>query len=101
MSEITLDMNVADALLAYGALEAAAAERFRTWRWLIQTHAPEDEQEAAKVAAASLARTTAALQAALYPPCDWFRDECDRPRVRGERYCAFHLARIAETAVAV
>ena len=92
--KIVLELNAGEAIVTYGRLEGAAADAFKAWRELILTSAPKDEEEAAKLVAQILARVTARLQEALYPPCEWFRDECDRPRVDGERYCQYHLDRI-------
>ena len=91
---IELTMNPGEAILVQGALSRAAADAMTTWRRLLVTGAPEDEQEAAKVAAQILARVDARLVEILYPACEWFRDECDRPRARGQRYCSWHIMRI-------
>ena len=100
MTRIVLDLDVAEAVVVYGVLEGRAAEGFRAWRFLAETHAPADEQEAAKLMADIVNRAAVRLANALWPRCDWL-EECDMTVPTGERYCRFHAAKIAETRAAV
>jgi hypothetical protein len=96
MDRITLDMTPLEAILVEPLLSRAAADAFATWRRLLTTNAPEDEQEIAKQSAAILSRVHAGLSRSLYPTCDW-PEECEATvvgKVGDGNYCKRHLAQL-------
>jgi hypothetical protein len=96
MDRINIEMNPGEAILALNAVNEAAADAFATWRRLMATDAPTDEQAAARAVGEILSRVAARLSSALYPECAWWQ-ECEALATedfKGRMYCSRHAAQL-------